>query len=237
MPKSIDKIVITLNHRCFFANKRIIAVSPLEQQGHCNQNYLLRTAQTSYILRLFGEEERDRVMEYRLQQLAFRYTLAPEPHLLDLDAGFMVSAYVSGVHRQILSVQQLQALAKHLAALHHIPYQEKQIHSDEVLHHPNTSIYEPVLCHHDLNPYNILWQDDIPTFIDWEYAGIDDRYFDLASVTVEFKLDEQMCVLFLKSYFDDHGAIDTKKLHIYQTHYQNLCEQWWQKKRSLLADS
>ncbi len=230
MPKSIDKIVTTLNHRCFFANKQITAVSPLEQQGHCNQNYLLHTAQASYLLRLFGEEERDRAMEYHLQQLAFQHTLAPEPHLLDLAAGFMVSAYISGIHRQTLSAQHLQALAKSLAALHRIPHQEKQIPSHKVLYHPNVSDYDPVLCHHDLNPYNILWEDGIPVLIDWEYAGINDRYFDLASVTVEFGLDKQMSDLFLENYFQDTATINSTKLTAYKKRYRTVCEQWWQER-------
>ena len=230
MSKGIETIITTLSRDPFFTDKQIITVSPLEQQGHCNQNYLLRTAQVSYLLRLFGTEERDRAMEYRLQQLAFQHTLAPEPYLLDLEAGFMVSAYISGVHMQALSTQHLQALAKRLAALHRIPYQEEQINSHEVLHHPDASVYEPVLCHHDLNPYNILWQDSLPTFIDWEYAGINDRYLDLASIVVEFNLDKRKSDLFLENYFQDATMVNSTKLTAYKRYYQELCEQWWQEK-------
>jgi thiamine kinase-like enzyme len=40
----------------------------------------------------------------------------------------------------------------------------------------------PVLCHHDLHPSNILINDHSIKFLDWEYAAINDRYFDLASL-------------------------------------------------------
>ncbi len=230
MSKGIETMITTLSRDPFFTDKQIITVSPLEQQGHCNQNYLLRTAQVSYLLRLFGTEERDRAMEYRLQQLAFQHTLAPEPYLLDLDAGFMVSAYSAGIHIQALSEPQLQALAEYLSTLHHIPIQKEQIPSHEILRYPDASTYEPVLCHHDLNPYNILWQGNTPTFIDWEYSGINDRYFDLASIIVEFHLDQPMSDLFLESYFQDTTIMNDSKLSTYKRHYQELCAQWWQEK-------
>ncbi len=230
MPKRIDEVITTLNHERFFIDKQIITVSLLEKQGHCNQNYLLHTTQALYLLRLFGEEQRDRALEYRLQQLAFLHALAPEPYLLDLDAGFMVSAYSSGIHKQALSEPQLQALAKCLSVLHRIPIQKEQIPSHEILRHPDASTYEPVLCHHDLNPYNILWQGNTPTLIDWEYSSINDRYFDLASIVVEFHLDQPMSNLFLESYFQDTAIMNDSKLSAYKRHYQKLCAQWWQEK-------
>ncbi len=230
MTKCIDEIITTLNHEHFFIDRQIVRASLLDQQGHCNQNYLLHTTRESYLLRLFGKEERDRALEYRLQQLAFLYTLAPEPYLLNLDAGFMVSAYSLGTHKQALSEAQLQTLARCLSTLHHIPTQKEQIPSHEILHHPDASTYEPVLCHHDLNPYNILWQGNTPTLIDWEYSGINDRYFDLASIIVEFHLDQPMSDLFLESYFQDTTIMNDRKLSTYKRHYQELCAQWWQEK-------
>ncbi len=237
MPKNTTKIVTTLNHKRFFADRQILTVSTLEQQGHCNQNYLLHTDKGKYILRIFGQEKRDRNAEYHIQHLAFMHKLAPRPIILDLETGFMVSEYIPGKHINTLSTRSVHSLSRALFTLHSISLQEEHVSASIEQKGIEVFEYDPVLCHRDLNPYNILWEDDMPTLIDWEYAGVNDRYFDLAAVTVEFKLDKQMCALFLKSYFDDHGAIDTKKLHAYQTHYQNLCGQWWQEKRSLQADS
>jgi len=237
MPKYIAPIVKRLNHEKYFKHRQITGYSILSHQGYCNKNYLLHTDKGKYILRIFGQEKRDRNTEYQIQHLAFMHQLAPEPVVLDLEVGFMVSAYIPGQHTHTLSTWSIQSLSRALFILHSIPFQGERISASIEQKDIEVFAYDPVLCHHDLNPYNILWTDDIPTLIDWEYAGINDRYFDLASVTIEFKLDKQMCTLFLKNYFKDQRAIDIKKLYAYQIHYQNLCEQWWQEKKALQVDS
>ena len=237
MTEYIAEIIAKLNQEAYFKYKQITHSSALSFQGHCNTNYLLHTAREKYILRVFGSENRDRSAEYRIQHAASRQHLAAKPLFLDLEAGLMVSEYVYGTHIHSLSNKNIQALSRVLFSLHSLPPPKKNIlHNAEPQGLPGFG-YDPVLCHHDLNPYNILWKSDTPMLIDWEYAGINDRYFDLASATVEFKLDKQMCLLLLESYFDDHREIDIKKLRVYQTHYQDLCEQWWQEKRSLQVDS
>jgi thiamine kinase len=37
-----------------------------------------------------------------------------------------------------------------------------------------------VLVHHDLHPGNVCWQNDVPTIIDWEYAGVGIAWLDYA---------------------------------------------------------
>jgi len=37
-----------------------------------------------------------------------------------------------------------------------------------------------VLVHHDLHPGNVCWQNDLPTIIDWEYAGVGIAWLDYA---------------------------------------------------------
>ena len=82
-----------------------------------------------------------------------------------------------------------------------------------------------MLCHNDLNPQNIFFSDDIK-FIDWEYAGVNDRYFDVACVCVEFRLDEKMQKVFLEVYFEDRYNVE--KLEAYKIIYRTLCEEWFQ---------
>ena len=82
---------------------------------------------------------------------------------------------------------------------------------------------EYVLCHHDLNPKNILFSDDIK-LIDWEYAGVNDRYFDLASIIVEFNLNKRNETLFMRSY---SKKINLKKLYMYKIIYKDLCRLWF----------
>ena len=62
--------------------------------------------------------------------------------------------------------------------------------------------------------------------IDFEYAGVNDRYFDLASVCVEFGLDEGIQKVFLDAYFE--GAYSLEKLEAYKMIYMQLCKEWFE---------
>ena len=48
--------------------------------------------------------------------------------------------------------------------------------------------HEPVPCHNDLLPANFLRDGDALRIIDWEYAGMNDRYFDLGNLAVNNEL-------------------------------------------------
>jgi thiamine kinase-like enzyme len=47
--------------------------------------------------------------------------------------------------------------------------------------HPD---HEPVPCHNDLLPANFLHDGDRIRIVDWEYAGMGDRFFDLGNLAV-----------------------------------------------------
>ena len=55
------------------------------------------------------------------------------------------------------------------------------------------------LCHNDVHALNIV-DDGTLRLIDWEYAGIGDRYFDLASLCVYHTYDRQRRQRLLSSY-------------------------------------
>ena len=48
-----------------------------------------------------------------------------------------------------------------------------------------------VLTHHDLNPKNIIFNKNNIKIIDWEYSGVNNKFFDLASICVEFNLNKK----------------------------------------------
>ena len=58
------------------------------------------------------------------------------------------------------------------AALEHSTSIEAALHGPE---------HEPVPCHNDLLPANLLYDGAGVRMIDWEYAGMGDRYFDSAT--------------------------------------------------------
>ena len=50
--------------------------------------------------------------------------------------------------------------------------------------------HEPVPCHNDLLAGNLIRQGERLRIVDWEYAGMGDRYFDLGNLAVNNGLDE-----------------------------------------------
>ena len=84
---------------------------------------------------------------------------------------------------------------------------------------------EYVLCHNDLNPKNIFFTNDAK-LIDFEYAGVNDKYFDLACVCVEFALDNKIEKIFLDAYFESRYY--PKKLEAYKVVYKALVEEWFE---------
>ena len=62
--------------------------------------------------------------------------------------------------------------------------------------------------------------------IDWEFAGMNDKYFDLAAISVEFKFEFLDEAYLLASYFGRAGW-NKKKFDAYKIIYSALCTQWF----------
>ncbi len=55
-------------------------------------------------------------------------------------------------------------------------------------------------CHNDLVPENMLLQDDRLFFIDWEYSGLNDPLFDIATIIEEAHLSKEAADFLLETY-------------------------------------
>jgi thiamine kinase-like enzyme len=67
-------------------------------------------------------------------------------------------------------------------------------------------LIDPAPCHNDLLPGNILAADADPghaLLVDWEYAGMGHRYFDLSNLAVNNDLDEAAQDRLLGAYFGE----------------------------------
>jgi len=211
----------------FFQNRAPFEVVPLQGQGRCNTTYRVATKKGSYIVRKLQRSDIDRDLEWQIQHLAYRAGLTAKPLLFDQTYGVMVFALLPGQHRYTLSEAALQTLARQLRTLHQIPLKMSPIilHTDTTLIECFPKTY--TLCHNDLNPTNLLWDNTEVKLIDFEYAGVNDCYFDLASVSVEFGLDEKMRQIFLEAYFGGRD-FSLEKLSAYMACYCQLCEAWQQ---------
>ncbi len=70
----------------------------------------------------------------------------------------------------------------------------------------------PVPCHNDLLNANFLDDGERLSIVDWEYAGMGDRFFDLANFSINHELDEAASAALLEAYFGDVRAADLEAL-------------------------
>jgi thiamine kinase-like enzyme len=69
-------------------------------------------------------------------------------------------------------------------------------------------------CHNDLLPSNLLDDGDVVRIIDWEYAGMGDRFFDLGNFAVNNQLDDAGEEALLRSYFGDLDPDHLRRLRL-----------------------
>ncbi|HET7838814.1 MAG TPA: phosphotransferase [Rectinemataceae bacterium] len=83
---------------------------------------------------------------------------------------------------------------------------------------------ERVACHNDLVPENILVTPEGLTLIDWEYSGMNDPAWDLASFTLESGYGEEDETRFLAAYY---GGPVPERLRIRVETYRLLQDFLW----------
>jgi thiamine kinase-like enzyme len=72
---------------------------------------------------------------------------------------------------------------------------------------------EPRPCHNDLLNANFLDDGEHLRIVDWEYAGMGDRFFDLANFSINHELDSAESQMFLRAYF---GELRDEDVHALQ---------------------
>jgi thiamine kinase-like enzyme len=63
--------------------------------------------------------------------------------------------------------------------------------------------HEPVPCHNDLLAGNLLLDGSALCILDWEYAGMGNRYFDLGNLAVNNGFDDEAEAALLEAYFGE----------------------------------
>ena len=238
-----------LKQYTLFENRKIDSYERLENQGYCNENYLLHSEGKKYIVRKFIRTDIDRKFEFQVQKLAFEKGISAEPLLLDEENALIISTYLEGTHKDKLEKNDLYQFAEVLKKLHTLTIESEPIILETLIEERSKEVQEAfqtidtfqsedVLCHNDLNSQNILFTKTIK-LIDWEYSGVNDRYFDLASVCVEFNLTKEDEDHLLRSYFTIQDEIKYEKLKAYKVIYRALCSQWFDSlnKKRRLTDS
>ncbi|MEY4546448.1 MAG: hypothetical protein RL685_2643 [Pseudomonadota bacterium] len=65
---------------------------------------------------------------------------------------------------------------------------------------PPASDRAPVLSHNDVNPTNLVYDGQRVLLLDWDSAGPNDPFYDLASISVFLRMDEPTCRALLQAY-------------------------------------
>jgi thiamine kinase-like enzyme len=71
-----------------------------------------------------------------------------------------------------------------------------------------------VPCHNDLLNANFLDDGERLRIVDWEYAGMGDRFFDLANFSVNHELDATQSEMLLEAYVGDVRPADVAALEL-----------------------
>jgi thiamine kinase-like enzyme len=66
-----------------------------------------------------------------------------------------------------------------------------------------SSDHDPVPCHGDLAPDNLVYDGARVHIVDWEYAGMGDRFFDLGDLSANARFDEGDEEWLLTAYFNE----------------------------------
>lgn len=222
-------------------------IKRVKTQGLCNEVYKIEKNNKEFILRFFKKAHSvkiDRKQEFKIQTLAYKKNLASKPIYLDKDLKFMTCEFLAGKHKKSLSKKQIKILAKSLKKLHGIKYKKKPYSlKKEFLNYKNylkdkkskklikDSIdilkkndkkKDFVLSHNDLNKENIIFNNRV-FFIDWEFASKNNRFFDLATISIKFKLNRKDEKLLLSTYFSILEKKQKKKFKKFKI----ICKNYW----------
>jgi thiamine kinase-like enzyme len=81
-------------------------------------------------------------------------------------------------------------------------YEESHGHSKRIEAALSGLEHTPVPCHNDLLAANFIRGERL-WIVDWDYAGMGDRYFDLGNFAVNNELDDDAARDFLRAYFGE----------------------------------
>ena len=80
---------------------------------------------------------------------------------------------------------------------------------------PGHPEHAPVPCHNDLLPANLIHDGEAMRIVDWEYAGMGNRYFDLGNLSVNNRFTEAGDEWLLECYWGEpctRGRLATLRL-------------------------
>ena len=186
--------------------------------------------------------------ELEIHQFLKKYDLCPEILDYDLLNNRIVYEYIeypveNSEYNQVL----LKIFGETLSKLHSLDYKnlaidtfEEKIESYRNMLSTSATIeiqesfalfdklyekpFKLAFCHNDLNTMNIFLNKNMK-FIDWEYAGLNQPIYEIASIKKSFNLSSDQLDIFLKAYGQDFNPNEIEEFEV----LVGFIEKIWQK--------
>ena len=194
-------------------------LSKIENKTNKNSIYLLKTNQKKYIIKKFYKNTQP------LEQKLHRLKLCPKLYCYSKECNIAIFEQIKGNHKTRLKSIDLKNLAKSLKRLHVVKVKTKRENLRKILpKNFRLKNFKPqiTLCHNDLIPTNVLFGQKV-NLIDFEFSSLNDKYFDFASLLIEFKLTKKAQKLFFLHYGIKPNK---KKLSYFMKVYKEVCINW-----------
>ena len=203
----------------------------------------------------------DHAAECRVLDLTARHGLSPPIVRCDPAARLLVTCWIDATHvgRPMRSPAAVTLVARVLATLHGLPVPgdlrpvrfDEQARVLEAAFEPGpaglamrssarevfatlgAAATPPVLCHHDLNPLNLLVDGDGRVWlVDWEYAGLGDAAIDLASFACQHGLGASQRAQLVEAYRQAGGTLEAERFDLARWAFDYVQWAWY---RAVLA--
>ncbi len=186
----------------------------------------------------------DRTVELAATEVAAAAGVGPEVVAFVDPEGWLVTRFIEGVTPDLERMREPEMLGRVAAALRafhggpaipgtfdsfrvvetyartalgrggRIPSEYEWAHEIAARIEAKRAADAPVPCHNDLLNANFLDDGERLRIVDWEYAGMGDRFFDLANFSINHELDEGGRSELLAAYVGQVRAADAQALEL-----------------------
>ncbi|RUM67340.1 MAG: hypothetical protein DSZ06_01420 [Sulfurospirillum sp.] len=209
-------------------------LSKYSHQGICNEIFISQEDNHQYVVKKLLNTKTDHKYSASIQQKASLFKIAPK--ILAKDKEFLIMQFIEGSHKQKLRREDIRQIIILLKKFHKITSKAKRVNLKKLLKQKDYHLLKYLnkfpknmaVVHSDLNYKNIIFAKNRVYLIDFEYSSINDIYFDLASICVEFRLNNLEQRYLLGQYFKQKRA-NYKKLELYKDIYKRVVDVWFAK--------
>jgi len=115
-------------------------------------------------------------------------------------------------------------------------FEQAELLAKEIRLKLTSPLHAPVFTHNDLLPANLIRSSDGALhLLDWDYAGMGNRFFDLANFAINAELSETQRDLLLASYFGEATAANRATLDLMRV-MSDFREAMWGVLQGTLSD-